>query len=227
MPTRKLPADWSAAYHRQTNQLPGYTVSDIRAICPYCRTNTTFNQKAADFEATGGQVIARLIVACNYGPCRRVSSVQIALSNSNPPAPTGDFLMHPLADVDSIHVSIPAGVADDWKEAQKAFQIGAPKAAAVMCRRVLYGILLQQGCKEHPLHEAVADLIEKRRLPSIFDEWLPAIKDDGHDAAHPYRSLNIDTENVAETLEYTRELLRFVYIEPYEFLQRKARINGS
>jgi hypothetical protein len=132
--------------------------------------------------------------------------------------------MHPLADVDAVHPSIPVTIAEDWKEAQKSFQIRAPKASAVMCRRVLYGVLLEQGCKEHPLHEAVADLITKRRLPSIFDDWLPAIKDDGHDAAHPYRALNIDAENVSETLEYTRELLRFVYVEPYEFAQRKARI---
>jgi hypothetical protein len=42
-------------------------------------------------------------------------------------------------------------------------------------------------------------------------------------AAHPPHALEISPENVSETMEYTAELLRFLYIEPYEFEQRKAR----
>ncbi len=92
-----------------------------------------------------------------------------------------------------------------------------------MCRRVLYGVLLDKKCKEHPLHEGLQELIQGQRLPAIFDEWLPAIKEDGHDAAHPHRALEVDPANIAETITYTAELLRFLYIEPYEFQQRKAR----
>jgi len=65
--------------------------------------------------------------------------------------------------------------------------------------------------------------MDKCRLPGIFDEWLHAIKDDGHDASHPHRALDVSATNVAETMEYTRELLRFLYIEPFEFQQRKGR----
>ncbi len=57
----------------------------------------------------------------------------------------------------------------------------------------------------------------------IFDQWLLAIRDDGHDAAHPYRALIVSEDNVAETMEYTTELLRFVYVEPYDFKLRLAR----
>jgi hypothetical protein len=52
---------------------------------------------------------------------------------------------------------------------------------------------------------------------------LPAIKDDGHDGAHPDRALHVSVENLMETMAYTFELLRFVYIEPYEFQERKSR----
>jgi 23S rRNA A2030 N6-methylase RlmJ len=92
-----------------------------------------------------------------------------------------------------------------------------------MLRRVLYDVLLDKGCKLQPIKEGVKELIQQQRLPAIFDEWLPAIKDDGHDGAHPDRALKVSTENVAETLEYTAELMRFLYIEPYEFQQRKSR----
>lgn len=108
-------------------------------------------------------------------------------------------------------------------EAQKAFEVGATKAAAVMCRRVLYGVLLDKQCKEHPLHEGLQELGQQARLPGIVEEWLNEIKDDGHDAAHPHRALSVPAENVGETMEYTRELLRFVYIEPFDLAERLAR----
>jgi len=93
----------------------------------------------------------------------------------------------------------------------------------MMLRRVLYGVLLDKECKLQPLQAGMQELISGQRLPAVFDDWLSAIKDDGHDAAHPDRALKVSTENVAETMEYTAELLRYLYVEPYEFQQRKAR----
>jgi len=92
-----------------------------------------------------------------------------------------------------------------------------------MIRRVLYGVLMDKRCKLKPLREGLEELIRNERLPRIFDEWLPAIKDDGHDGAHPDRALCVQVENIDETIQYTSELLRFLYIEPYEFQQRKSR----
>lgn len=129
----------------------------------------------------------------------------------------------PKRRIDKVHKSIPVHVKEDWIEAQKAFDEGAVKAAAVMCRRVLYGVLLDKKCKEHPLHEGITELVAQARLPQVVEHWLTEIKDDGHDAAHPFRALNVAAENVAETMGYTKELLRFVYIEPYDLQQRLAR----
>ena len=92
-----------------------------------------------------------------------------------------------------------------------------------MLRRVLCSILIDRSCKLQPIKDGLQELITKHRLPAIFDDWLPAIKDDGHDGAHPDRALNVSADNVAETVEYTAELLRFLYIEPYDFQQRKMR----
>ena len=121
------------------------------------------------------------------------------------------------------HPAIPPNIAEDWEEAQKAIEASAVKAAAVMARRVLYGVLVDKGCKLHPLHEGIKDLIAKQRLPAMFDDWLHAIKDDGDDAAHPDRALSVSPENIQETMAYTYELLRFAYIEPYDFAQRTTR----
>jgi hypothetical protein len=166
----------------------------------------------------------QLVMDCNYSACRKIVYVDSAINLTVGRQQPGDpFFMYPSGAIDPPHPSFPAHIGDDWIEAQRAIQAGAPKAAAVMLRRVLYDLLIDKGCKLHPLKDGLKELIQDQRLPAIFDEWLPAIKDDGHDAAHPDRALAVSTENVSETMDYTSELLRFLYIEPFEFLQRKAR----
>ena len=165
-----------------------------------------------------------LCLECNYSGCKKTSYVLTGVNRNLKRQQAEDpFLMYPSRGIEPAHPSVPTEIADDWMEAQRSMAAPAPKAAAVMARRVLYGVLMDKGCKLHPLRKGLEELIAKQRLPAIFDDWLPAIKDDGHDAAHPDRALQVSKENVAETLEYTSELLRLLYIEPYEFQQRKNR----
>lgn len=219
-----VPRDWSiniafASGGQVSN------VSDPRAICPHCATASTFSVRGQLIESAGAQSLIdiHLFLQCNYTRCRKLLYVCTACRFAAQQTPDMPFFMYPSRAIAPPHPSIPASIADDWAEAQRTMQASAPKAAAVMLRRVLYGVLIDKKCKLHPLHEGLTALITSCRLPAIFDEWLPAIKDDGHDGAHPDRSLQVSTENVAETMEYTAELLRFLYIEPYEFLQRKGR----
>jgi Domain of unknown function (DUF4145) len=161
---------------------------------------------------------------CNYVPCRRNAYVVTTKTAGFPQHPVTDHLtIFPTRAIPEPHRAIPQAVAQDWVEAQKAFEVGAVKAAAVMCRRVLYGILLDKNCKEHPLREGLHELAGHARLPQVVERWLNEIKEEGHDAAHPHRTLNVPAENVAETMDYTKELLRFVYIEPFELEDRLAR----
>jgi hypothetical protein len=50
--------------------------------------------------------------------------------------------IHPTAPAPRAHKAIPQAIAEDWVEAQINLNNGAMKSAAVMCRRILYGILL-------------------------------------------------------------------------------------
>jgi hypothetical protein len=175
-------------------------------------------------ETNGTTARFYLVMRCNYAACRKIIYVETSADlRSGRQEATDPFFMYPSHAIEPPHPGIPVHIADDWVEAQRSMQASAPKAAAVMLRRVLYDVLLDKGCKLQPIKEGVKELIQQQRLPAIFDEWLPAIKDDGHDGAHPDRALKVSTENVAETLEYTAELMRFLYIEPYEFQQRKSR----
>jgi len=216
-----LPDDWEGTF--QNNSL-----TFARMRCPHCENASTFavmyNFLVGD-EARGLKII-HAILQCQYPPCRKLVYVQTSkpIPHNVDQRRADDWLtIFPKRLIDQVHKSIPAPVAEDWIEAQKAFYENAVKAAAVRCRRVLYGVLLDKRCKEHPLHEGIAELVAQARVPHVVEQWLTEIKDDGHDAAHPFRALNVPAENVAETMEYTKELLRFVYIEPYELQQRLAR----
>jgi hypothetical protein len=223
-----IPADWNIRCNWEKSGIH-LKVEDPRGLCPHCRKPSTFAIQAAVLSpsmrmANVGTHWIHLVLRCNSISCSNTTYVATSISSNLQINRTQDeFFMHPSRAIDPAHPAVLKHIADDWTEAQKAMEAGAPKAAAVMCRRVLYGAILDKKCKEHPLNEGLKELIQGQRLPAIFDDWLPAIKDDGHDAAHPHRALDISHENVSETMEYTAELLRFLYIEPYEFQERKAR----
>lgn len=212
-----LPDDWEGIFKNNT-----FTAARMR--CPHCENATTFSVLSSHIKNRNNLLTYHAILQCDYAKC--LESVYVITSKNPTPADQGRdqlLIVFPKRRIDKVHESIPAPVAEDWIEAQKAFNENAVKAAAVMCRRVLYGVLLNKKCKEHPLHEGIAGLVDQARLPHVVEQWLAEIKDDGHDAAHPFRALNIPAENVAETMEYTKELLRFVYIEPHDLQQRLAR----
>jgi hypothetical protein len=224
-----IPQGWAFGY-AFTNTGSGIrfsNVSEARGICPHCGLATTLQVRSAEHDTTAGnRETFYLILACNFASCRKTIYVQTSVVIAHGTVrnnPQDSFFVHPSRAIEPPHPSIPVDIADDWLETQRSFAGGNPKATAMMLRRVLYGVLLDKGCKLQPLQAGMQELISKQRLPAVFDDWLPAIKDDGHDAAHPDRALKVSTENVAETMEYTAELLRYLYIEPYEFQQRKAR----
>jgi Domain of unknown function (DUF4145) len=220
-----VPEDFDCDPYFQGNKL--HSVNDVRAICPYCENASTFTVRSFVYKASsngqGGEI--RLIIECNYAPCHQHSFVLLKTSVGAHSQTVPDFFyMYPSRGVAPRHSAIPIEIAEDWEEAQKAMATGAVKATAVMCRRVFYGVLLNKKCKLHPLHDGVKQLISENRLPAMFDAWLPAIRDDGHDAAHPDRALKVSTDNIIETMAYTAELLKVLYIAPWEFLKRQERI---
>ena len=222
-----IPKDFTYTLHRQGTIL--HSVSGVRAICPYCRNASTFTVKGCFFREGRGEVRTqiRLILDCNYLDCKQVVFVFIEMDHFAPALdPDNTFYMYPSRAIAPRHAAVPVKIAADWEEAQRAADAGATRAAAVMLRSVLYGVLLDKQCTLLPLHQGLKELIDDQRLPVMFDEWLPAIKDDMHDGSRPDRALHVSAENLHETMEYTFALLRFVYIEPHEFKARRRRTRG-
>jgi hypothetical protein len=222
-----IPKDFTYTLHRQGTLL--HSVSGVRAICPYCRNASTFSVKGCFFRegrgATRTQI--RLILECNYLECKQVVFVFIEMAHAAAALdPENTFYMYPSRAIAPRHAAVPVKIAADWEEAQRAAEAGAFKAAAVMLRRILYGVLLDKKCTLVPLQQGLQELIDDQRLPLMFDEWLPAVKDDVQDGSRPDRALHVSADNIQETLDYTFALLRFVYVEPYEFRARKLKIEA-
>jgi hypothetical protein len=174
--------------------------------------------------AQNGRQLFYVVLRCNNPKCKQSVFAKLTKHPNMNTQDTNDFVEYfPAGPPPLAHKALPNPVAEDWVDAQKDFTAGSMKSAAVMCRRVLYGVILDKKCKEHPLHEGIAQLVSLVRPPTIVEEWLTEIKEDGHDAAHPSRALDVPSENVVETMEYTKELLRFAHIEPYELKQRLSR----
>jgi hypothetical protein len=223
-----IPEDFTYTLHRQGTIL--HSVSGVRAICPYCRNASTFTVKGCFFREGRGEVRTqvRLILDCNYLECKQVVFVFIEMDHgAGALDPENTFYMYPSRAIAPRHAAVPVKIAADWEEAQRAADAGAMKAAAVMLRSVLYGVLLDKHCTLSPVRQGLQELIDDQRLPVIFDEWLPAIKDDLHEGSRPDRALNVSAENLHETMDYTYALLRFVYIEPHEFRTRRRRLEVS
>jgi hypothetical protein len=213
-----LPEHWEAYFSEEK-------LFGVKMFCPHRKQPSTFTIIFYQSDKTFSNNSYYGIIQCNYVRCRQfvffVTTNRYYKVTQDPEHDT--LIYYPTEAIPKPHESFPNPIGEDWVEAQKAFRAGANKAAAVMCRRVLYGVLLEKKCKEHPLHESIAELIGKVRMPSIVEGWLAEIKEDGHDAAHPFRALDVPAENVLETMGYTKELLRFVYVEPFDLQKRLAR----
>ncbi len=213
-----LPDHWEPHFY-------GGKLNGAGMFCPHCEQPSTFTVLWTQPVQGAKLIVHYAVLECNYAKCHdRVFLITTTHVNTNTQNAQNDSLIYyPSGKIGLGHESIPVAIREDWVEAQKAFQIEAVKAAAVMCRRILYGVLLDKGCKEHPLHEGIAQLLGKTRMPQILEQWLSEIKEDGHDASHPFRALHVPVENVIETMGYTRELLRFAYIEPFDLQKRLVR----
>jgi hypothetical protein len=190
-----VPANFDCVLSFQNNEL--HHVGSVSSICPYCEKASAFAVKSyINNRNKQGQEI-RLIIECNYAPSHEQSFVFLKIPLGTwQLKPTDFFYIYPSRDIKPRHAAVPIDIGENWEEAQKAMAAGAVKAAAVMCRRVLYGVLLNKSCTLYPLKDGMKQLITQNRLPAIFDGWLPAIKDDGHDAAHPDRALAVSIENI-------------------------------
>jgi len=121
--------------------------------------------------------------------------------------------------------SIPKNVAEDFIEAIKCFDVGAYKAAAVMCRRALQSSLIERGSTKDRLLDQIDELYEKEVITKALRDWAHEIRIAGNIGAHPDKDglKDLDEEEAREILDFMEEYLNYVYVMPARVMKKRRK----
>lgn len=134
-----------------------------------------------------------------------------------------DRLVHPPGrsrpTVDS--EAIPQALKEDYLEACEVLEI-SPKASAVLSRRVLQGILKEQGYDSRNLHQQIIDVLAQdgpAALPGSLRDTIDVIRHFGNFSAHPITQettlqlVDVEPDEAEWCLQIVEELFRHYYVE--------------
>lgn len=183
-------------------------------VCPSCK-----------------EPIVRLGVIQSYGQDGSGRTVSYHLSD------TKSFMAYPkFPRRSTVSDAVPTSFKADYQEACDVLAISA-KASAALSRRVLQGILNEQGYKSSNLAKQIDDLLQETNpqkvIPTGVRNTVDAVRNFGNFAAHPISDKTslqvIDVEpNEAEwCLEIIEALFDHYYIGPAESGKRLAALNQS
>jgi len=128
------------------------------------------------------------------------------------------------ADLDE---AIPPALRAAYQEATRALAARAPRAAAVMLRRTVEGIVRDKGDEaalkalEKSLAAALGSMADSRHLDGSLADWATEVRIAGNVGAH-FDPMDDVSEEEAENLSrLTRQLLHYVYEMPAQI--RRSR----
>ena len=135
-----------------------------------------------------------------------------------------DRLVHPprrnRPTVDS--ESIPQALKEDYLEACEVLEI-SPKASAVLSRRVLQGVLKEQGFDSGNLYQQITDVLAEdvpAALPTSLRDTIDVIRHFGNFSAHPITQettlqlVDVEPDEAEWCLQIVEELFRHYDVEP-------------
>lgn len=111
---------------------------------------------------------------------------------------------------------MPAEVYEDYLEAVKAVNIGAPKASLSMSRRALQAALKHKGATAENLYDQIEELKVSHLLTDATSNLAHGIRQFGNFGAHPSDDMleRVDLEDAKLALNVLRKVLRELYNRP-------------
>ncbi len=120
------------------------------------------------------------------------------------------------------HAAIPVAIANALGEAVTALAADCPRAAAVMARRTLEAIAVDQGESTGVLAQRLANMASRNLLQPTLADWAKEVRLVGNSGAH-FDPINPVTKSDAtQLIEFVRELIKFIYILPFELNARRT-----
>ncbi|MGO8905525.1 MAG: DUF4145 domain-containing protein [Solirubrobacteraceae bacterium] len=128
------------------------------------------------------------------------------------------------ADLDE---AIPAGLRDSYAESMRALSARAPRAAAVMLRRTIEGLVKESGSEtaQRAVKARLADglqvMADEGALDRSLAQWAKEIRLTGNAGGHYDLMEDVDEAEAEDLARLTRQLLHYVYELPAKL--RRAR----
>ena len=129
---------------------------------------------------------------------------------------------YPLATMLVRHDSIPREVVAAALEAEKCLAVGASNAAGVMSRRAVHAICADKGAQGKDLFDQLDWLKTNHVITPNLWEWAEELRTAGKVGAHPeWEEMTLEEAEYA--VKFLRELLRYLYINPADLLERRLK----
>jgi hypothetical protein len=120
------------------------------------------------------------------------------------------------------HKAIPLAIADAMHEATLALSANCLRASAVMARRSLEAIAVDQGETKGALADKLKNLATRGLLQPTLAEWAKEVRLVGNTGAHFDPITVVDSDDAKQLIEFVRELAKYLYVLPYELQARRA-----
>ncbi|MDQ0843362.1 DUF4145 domain-containing protein [Streptomyces sp. V1I6] len=119
---------------------------------------------------------------------------------------------------------IPASIAREMMEARACFDAKLYTAAAVMVRRTLEGMCIEQGTQKKALFQALQELRDNGKIEGRLFEWAQALRVLGNQGAH-FSKEAVSRKDAADALSLAEALLNYIYVftAKYEEFQKRRQ----
>ncbi|WP_317445395.1 DUF4145 domain-containing protein [Streptomyces collinus] len=127
----------------------------------------------------------------------------------------------------SLSLHVPEALRREHAEARRCFSAKAYTAAAVMVRRTLEGVCVDQGMssgtsRSKPLFKMLEQMKDEGKIDGRLLEWAQELRILGNQGAH-YTGTSVSREDAADGLALAEALLDFLYVLTAQFAAFKAR----
>ncbi|MFJ8729970.1 DUF4145 domain-containing protein [Streptomyces bauhiniae] len=108
------------------------------------------------------------------------------------------------------------------REARACFAAKLYTATAVMVRRTLEGMCVDQGTGKKPLFAALGELRDANKIEGRLFDWAQALRVLGNQGAH-FSKEAVGREDAGDALELAEALLDYIYVFTAKYAEFQRR----
>lgn len=121
----------------------------------------------------------------------------------------------------AIEADVPESIQGVYREAVQCLAVRCPRAAAVMARRCLEAITVDQGENAGTLKNRLERLATRNVLHPSLVEWSNELRLVGNVGAHFDPISDVSQDDARQLLNFLRELLKYLYELPAALARRR------